>query len=143
MRKSVVILLALPALVLACGACSNVNVEAKDETVPPHEKTFRDEMEGRSPDYRSPRVVELPEPVYPGGASLEGVEGIMMVRVLVDHDGSVLEAEVQQGLHPELDAAALAAARGGTYAPASESGVATDGWLTVPFRYPPPVDEER
>ena len=36
-----------------------------------------------------------------------------------------------------LTAACLAAARGGTYAPANESGIATEGWVTVPFRYPP------
>ena len=137
MRKSCFILLALPAFILAGGACSNVNVEAKDESVPPHEQTFRKEMEGRSPDYQGPRVVELPEPVYPAEISPQGIEGIMMIRVLVGYDGSVIEAEVQQGLDPGLDQAALEAARGGVYTPATEAGVTTEGWLTVPFRYPP------
>ena len=141
MRKSeLTILSALSIFVLAAGACSNVNVEAKDETVPPHEQTFREEMEGRSPDYRGPTVIELPEPDYPTGLAGRGLDGIMMIRVFIGYQGQVYEAEVQQGLHPELDAAALEAARGGTYAPASEAGVAAEGWLTVPFRYPPQQD---
>ena len=108
MRKSeLTILSALSIFVLAAGACSNVNVEAQDETVPPHEQTFREEMEGRSPDYRGPTVIELPEPDYPTGLAGRGLEGIMMIRVFIGYQGQVYEAEVQQGLHPELDAAAL------------------------------------
>ena len=126
-------------VLLAGAGCSNVNVEATDESVPPHEQTFRKEMEGRSSDYQGPRVVELPDPQYPADLGSQGLKGIMMIRVFVGYDGAILESEVQQGLHPDLDQAALEAARGGKYTPASESGVATDGWLTVPFRYPPPA----
>ena len=62
---------------------------------------------------------------------------MVMVRLLIGPEGQVYEAEVVQGLHPTIDQAALVAARGGRYAPATELGNATEGWLTVPFRYPP------
>jgi TonB family protein len=128
-------------ILLATAGCSNVNVEATDESEPPHEKTFRNEMEGRARDYVKPRVIELPEPAYPAGAVDLGLSGLVMVKVLVEYDGQVGEAEVTQGLHPTIDEAALEAARGGRYAPATENDIATDGWLTVPFRYPPPEKE--
>ena len=140
MRSSVFLVLGAMVL-LATAGCSNVNVEANDESVPPHDQTFRKEMEGRSPDYRGPRVLELPEPGYPADPAAAGLEGIIMIRVFVSFEGKVLESEVQQGLHQTLDLAALEAARGGKYTPATEAGVATEGWLTVPFRYPPPPKE--
>jgi TonB family protein len=129
-------------ILLTTPGCSQVNVEVTDsDNTPPHEKIFRDEMEGRSADYVPPRVLELPPITYPDGAAEPGTEGIVMVRVLVGHDGKVLEAEIAQGLNQLVDRAALETARRGRYAPATESEIATDGWVTVPFRYPPPAEE--
>ncbi len=138
MRPNGILFLILPAIWLTAGGCSSVNVEARDESQPPHEKIFREEMEGRAPDSQVPRVVELPEPQYPEPADPE-LAGMVMVRVLVGLDGQVYEAEVVQGVDPAIDMAALEAAREGKYAPASESGSAAERWITVPFRYPPPV----
>lgn len=135
------LLIVLVPLTLAAGGCANVNVEASDETRPPHEQIFREEMEGRSASYQGPRVLELPEVAYPAEAAELDLSGLVMIRVLVGYDGQVAEAEVMQGLHPTVDTAALEAARGGRYTPATESGIATDGWVTIPFRYPPPPEE--
>jgi TonB family protein len=142
MRSSLLsLLIGIVLIPLAAGGCSNVNVEAKDESQPPHEQIFREEMEGRSADYTRPRVLELPEVAYPAEAAELDLSGLVMIRVLVGYDGQVAEAEVMQGLHPVVDTAALEAARGGRYAPATQSGIATDDWVTIPFRYPPPAME--
>jgi hypothetical protein len=51
MRPSVInLLIGLVMVLLAAGGCSNVNVEATNETQPPHEQIFRKDMEGRSAD---------------------------------------------------------------------------------------------
>ncbi len=128
-------------ILLAATGCSNVNVDVDSDRRQPHEKVFRQEMEGRSAEYVRPRVLEMPSAEYPAEAADLNLAGLVMIKVLVGYDGQVAEAEVMQGLHPLVDQAALEAVRGGRYAPASESGIATDGWLTVPFRYPPPVVE--
>ncbi len=142
MRCPVIFLLIGQVLILlGTGGCSNVNVTASDESQPPHEKIFREEMEGRSADFQRPRLIDVPPARYPAEAAALDLSGLMMIRVLVGYDGQVAEAEVMQGLHPAVDAAALEAARGGRYAPATRSGIATDGWLTVPFRYPPPIEK--
>jgi len=133
LRHSIISLLIL----LVAAGCSNVNVDVDSEHQQPHEKIFPEEMEGRSADYVRPRVLEMPPAEYPAEATELDLAGMVMIRVLVGYDGEVAEAEVRQGLHPVVDQAALEAARRGRYSPASESGVAVDGWVTVPFRYPP------
>jgi TonB family protein len=133
MRRPVIGLLIL----LAATGCSSVNVDAESESQPPHEKIFREEMEGRSADYVRPRVLDLPEAEYPAEVADLDLAGMVMIGVLVEYDGQVAEVKVKQGLHPLVDQSALDAARRGRYAPASEFGAATDGWVTVPFRYPP------
>jgi len=137
MRRPIFSLLIL----LAAAGCSNVNVDVDSNRREPYEKTFSKEMEGRSADYVRPSVLELLPAEYPAEAADLDLAGLVMVKVLVGYDGQVAEAEIIQGLHPVVDQAALEAARGSRYAPASESGIATDGWLTVPFRYPPDVVE--
>ena len=124
-------------ILLAATGCSSVNVEVDSDNQPPHEKIFREEMEGRSADYVRPRVLELPDVEYPAEAADLDLAGMVMIGVLVEFDGQVAEVKVKQGVHPLVDQAALDAARRGRYAPASEFGAATDGWVTVPFRYPP------
>jgi|GEM_PF-3914232 len=136
-RRYSILNLNLILILLAAAGCSNVNVEATSEDQLPHEKIFSEDLEGRSPDYQGPRVVKLPDPAYPATLYGQAPSGLILVRVLVGFDGRLEEAEVTQGLQAELDQAALEAARGGTYAPATESGIATEGWVTVPFRYPP------
>lgn len=128
-------------LLTAIG-CSQVNVEMENDSRPPHEKIFPEDMKGRSPDYERPRVLSMPPVEYPAEAAGLDVAGMVMVKLLIGMKGEVLEAEIQQGVHPLVDAAALKTARGGRYAPANEFGAATDGWISVPFRYPPPPEAE-
>ncbi len=124
-------------ILLAATGCSSVNVDVDSDNQPPHEKFFREEMEGRSADYVRPRVLELPEVGYPAEVADLDLSGMVLIGVLVGIDGQAAEVKVKQGVHPLVDQAALDAARRGNYAPASEFGAATDGWVTVPFRYPP------
>jgi TonB family protein len=128
-------------LLTAIG-CSQVNVEMENDSRPPHEKIFPEDMKGRSPDYERPRVVVMPPVDYPAETADLDVAGIVMIKLVIGMKGEVLEAEILQGVHPLVDAAALETARGGRYAPATEFGAATDGWITVPFRYPPPPKAE-
>lgn len=130
----------LLVFLLTAVGCSQVNVEMESDSRPPHEKVFPEDLKGRSADYERPRLLEMPPAEYPAEAADLEVAGIVMVKILIGMDGKVLDAEVVQGLHPLIDEAALAAARGGRYAPANEFGAATDGWITVPFRYPPPEE---
>jgi periplasmic protein TonB len=80
------------------------------------------------------KAVSKPEPEYPAEAKAAGAQGIVTVRVLVDEEGLVAEAEAISG-HPLLREAAVAAARNSRYSPTRLSGqpVKVSGVVTYNF----------
>lgn len=85
---------------------------------------------------------QMPEPIfefkpeYPELAKAAGVEGLVVVRVLVGKDGSVLDAVLDDRLQsPLLNAAALDGARRWRFTPALRSGHAVPVWTAIPFRF--------
>ncbi|MEG0820756.1 MAG: TonB family protein [Burkholderiaceae bacterium] len=70
-------------------------------------------------------------PRYPPISRRLGEEGEVVLRLLVQADGSVGQARVERSSgHPRLDAAALEAARQWRFAPAHRGGQALDAWHT-------------
>jgi protein TonB len=88
-------------------------------------------------------VEELPEavtrvrPEYPDELRKRGVEGTVMVQVLLGTDGLVKDAQVVKSI-PELDSYALAAVRGWKFKPAMAAGKPVAVWVGVPIKFPPP-----
>lgn len=74
-----------------------------------------------------------PEPVfkaeieYTAAARAEGVEGKLKLKLTVGADGAVTNVEVLAAVSPELDAAAVAAAKQWRFKPAMACGKAIDG----------------
>jgi len=137
--KSMVFLLCV--LLLATG-CSNVDVEAQSGDQSAHERLVNGEEE-ENPLITSRATVDyLPPADFPMEAPEAGLNGLIMIRVLVGEDGNPVEALISQGLHPDLDQAALDAAMKGRYLPAREGEIPREMWISVPFRYPPPEKEE-
>jgi TonB family protein len=129
--------LLLPLLLLL-AACANSNVEVQATDQDAHQQLIEEEEETNARITQRARVVEVPPADFPATPPAAGLAGMIMVRVLVGEDGQAVEARVTQALHPDLDAAALAAALAGTYLPAREGEIPRETWLSVPFRYPPP-----
>lgn len=82
-----------------------------------------------------PRVIEMPEPEYPDAARDEGIEGRVRVELNLDDEGQVTGARVLQGLGHGLDEAALAAARGARFEPATRCGHAVATTFTLAVRF--------
>jgi len=87
-------------------------------------------------------VDELPvgitkiEPEYPGLAREAGVEGTVVVRVLVGKDGRVREAFVDpKASVPMLDEAALTAARDWVFKPAITNNHPVAVWVAITMRF--------
>lgn len=74
-----------------------------------------------------PALIRLPAPVYPEIARMAGVEGSVLVRILVGPKGTVLDAFVVEG-HVMLKDAALASARGALYSPALQQNHPVAVW---------------
>ena len=87
-------------------------------------------------------VDELPAPAtevkpeYPSLARDAGVEGLVVVDVLIGTNGRVIRAElVRDHSVPMLDPYALEAARRWTFRPAISGGHAVPYWFRIPFRF--------
>lgn len=80
------------------------------------------------------KALELPKPKYPEAAKQAGVHGLVKVRVTIDEEGKVIEAEATDG-PKELREAAVEAARKARFEPVRLHGQAIriDGVLTYEF----------
>lgn len=88
------------------------------------------------PDLRllPPQPVVAAPPDYPQAAWERGDGGVVILRVLLDQGGGVMEVEVEEG-PDELAEAAVAAVRGWTFLPASLDGIAVPAAVSVRVRF--------
>jgi len=142
MKPATLLILLAAAVLPALGGCSRSNVEVSATEEDVHQDLVREDEGGRALPTTRPRVVHLPPAEFPAPPE-PGLAGLIMVRVLVGTDGRAVEGEVSQSLDPDLDAAALAAAMAGTYAPAREGEIPREAWISVPVRFPPEKPEPK
>lgn len=82
-----------------------------------------------------PRPLAMPSPRYTEAARAAGIEGRVRVSIEVDAEGNVTNVEVIGSLDPALDEAALEAARGARFSPASHCGRPVAARFTVAIRF--------
>lgn len=73
-------------------------------------------------------------PVYPDLAKKAGIEGTVVVKVLVKTNGKVEKVEVLKS-HPLLDEAAIDAAKQFEFTPGKVQGEAVRVWVSIPFDF--------
>jgi protein TonB len=83
------------------------------------------------------KALTLPRPVYPAAARNSGASGTVVVEVLIDERGKVVEARAVSG-HLILQQAAVQAARLARFSPATLSGeaVRVKGTINYVFTLP-------
>ncbi len=81
-----------------------------------------------------PTIQSDASPVYPEAAIDAGVEGSVVVTVVIDKNGNVSEAEIFRSV-PELDAAALDAARRKKFSPGMIGGTAVNTRMNIPIEF--------
>src|SRR5262249_25988292 len=83
-----------------------------------------------------PEAITQITPTYPEIARQAGVEGLVIVNVLVGKTGRVLDARLDEKRHvPMLNEAALAAARQWVFTPALANGRPVAVWTGIPFKF--------
>lgn len=82
-----------------------------------------------------PRPLAMPSPRYTDAARAAGIEGRVRVSIDVDAEGNVTSVEVIGSLDPALDEAALEAARGARFSPATHCGQPVAARFTVAIRF--------
>jgi len=82
-----------------------------------------------------PEAVTRVTPIYPPIAKDAGMEGDVLVRMLVGIDGRVKRAEIEGKSAPMFDEYALAAARQWIFTPATSNGNPVPVWVRVPMKF--------
>lgn len=91
---------------------------------------------GRSADHDSaPRLLSSHFPEYPRKLRAAGIEGRVVVRFIVEPDGSVSDPAVQGSPPPELAALTLDAIRKWKFAPATKNGRPIRARIQQPFLF--------
>ena len=80
------------------------------------------------------KLLHRDEPEYPLVAKVAGVEGVVVLRVLIDKSGAMQEATVVQG-HPALRAAALESVKNWRWEPTKIDGRAVPARTTLAFNF--------
>jgi len=88
-----------------------------------------------------PKPLSITRPIYPPMALEEGVEGTVLLELVIDKSGRVGSAKVLKSI-PELDQAALECVRKWRFKPATKAGrpVGTVAQAPVTFRRDVPKD---
>jgi TonB family protein len=85
---------------------------------------------------RMPEPVFLPEPDYPELARMAGIEGRVIVKLLVDVDGAVIDVGLLLGSgNSTLDRAALQAAARARFTPGRQGIQAVRVWVAIPYSF--------
>jgi protein TonB len=85
-------------------------------------------------DIRPPQKIRHVDPVYPEDAKARGIQGVVILEIVIGTDGSVLDAVVKRSL-PPLDDAAVAAVRQWAYAPTLLNGEPVELVMTVSVHF--------
>ncbi len=83
-----------------------------------------------------PNPISIPKPEYPEMARRARIEGQTIVKVLVEVDGSVIDAQILKSSgNDALDEAALVAARQAKFSPARQKDIPVRVWVSIPFNF--------
>jgi len=83
-----------------------------------------------------PQLIRFVSPRYPELAKQAGIEGTVLIRVLVGEDGKVQRASViQSDVTPAMEKAAIAAAKKFLFKPAKQRTVPVRASMAIPIRF--------
>jgi TonB family protein len=87
------------------------------------------------PIEKMPELRQFVKAVYPGELVKQGVEGTVLLDIVVSDSGRVDSVYVTKGIHPVLDSSAAAAARAFTFSPATAGGKPVAVILEYAYRF--------
>jgi protein TonB len=123
------------APIVSPNAAYSAGIELEMPTVntDPMEELFRDEHVKVIAPFPSP---SNPPPKYPQDARHDGVQGRVVVSVLIDEYGYVIKANIRSSKPKGVfDDAVLTALREWRFSPATMRGESVEQWVEIPFNF--------
>ena len=96
-------------------------------------ESYEEPLEARDLD-NPPQLLSKLTIKYPAQAKRDGVQGEVVLRILVSNTGAVSRVEVERGI-AELDSAAIDAAEDLRFKPAKKYGQPVNVWVRVPVKF--------
>lgn len=90
--------------------------------------------------YVPPRAVRVIPAEYPERARQTRIEGTVIWRITVDRRGKMVQAALEEGVHPILDQAAMEAIEQYLFVPAQQDGAPVSGEILIPVQFPPSTE---
>lgn len=72
---------------------------------------------------------------YPKEAAKNGIEGKVLLKVLVDQNGNIAESKIVEGAPKLLAASVEKHISSLTFSPGEKNGKAVSTWMTLPFQF--------
>jgi TonB family protein len=115
-------------------------VKLRQETIADEDARVRAEKEmletaQRLEGNRKARLISHPEPSYPPDAREKKIEGSVVLRFTVNHEGIPQSIQVKKPLYPSLDQAAVEAVSNWRFEPAMKDGQPVSMWMEAEVNF--------
>jgi protein TonB len=90
------------------------------------------------PVERDPQIVRLEKPAFPGFVWKMGIEGQVVLRVLIDPSGKPLDSQILKSTNSVFEQPVIDAVMKSQFLPAQMGQGPVAAWLTIPFRFKQP-----
>ena len=87
---------------------------------------------------KDPQIVKLEKPEFPSFVWKMGVEGQVVVRVLIDANGKPLDSQILKSTNPVFEQPVIDAVMKSQFNPAQMGQGPVAAWLTIPFKFKQP-----
>jgi protein TonB len=87
---------------------------------------------------KDPQIVKLEKPQFPSFVWKIGVEGQVVVRVLIDANGKPLDSQILKSTNPVFEQPVVDAVMKSQFNPAQMGQGPVAAWLTIPFKFRQP-----
>lgn len=82
-----------------------------------------------------PQVVHIEPPIYPEEAKINGIEGTVYVKILINNNGIPIDTLIVKSSNPIFNEASLNAAMASEFSPYKRKGHNQKTWVMVPFKF--------
>jgi protein TonB len=119
-----------------------LSTPATESTPPKPDPTAVEPPQTATPAFipveRDPQIVKLEKPEFPGFVWKMGIEGQVVVRVLIDPNGKPLDSQILKSTNTVFEQPVIDAVMKSQFNPAQMGPGPVAAWLTIPFKFRQP-----